>query len=173
MRAAARRGQPLLWALDGFAAWTRAILQVFRDPVHTGKRGRPPLVVWGDLQIVQGVKQYVGRRLTGVQRRVAHGCRRCAETIMQVTQVGLGVINTAYIERLNATFRTWLPALTRRSRTPARQVAHLEAAMFWIGAVYNFCRVHTTLNATPAMAADLTEYVWSVDELLRYRVQRE
>lgn len=173
VRAAARRGQPLLWAVDGFAAWTRAILQVFRDPVHTGKRGRPPLVVWGDLHIVQVVKQYVGRRLTGVQRRVAHGCRRCAETIMQVTQVGLGMINTAYIERLNATFRTWLPALTRRSRTPARQVAHLEAAMFWMGAVYNFCRVHTTLNATPAMAADLTEDVWSVDELLRYRVQRE
>jgi transposase-like protein len=173
VRAAARRGQPLLWAVDGFAAWTRAILQVFRDPVHTGKRGRPPLVVWGDLHIVQVVKQYVGRRLTGVQRRVAHGCRRCAETIMQVTQVGLGVINTAYIERLNATFRTWLPALTRRSRPPARQVAHLEAAMFWMGAVYNFCRVHTTLNATPAMAADLTEDVWSVDELLRYRVQRE
>ncbi len=173
VRAAARRGQPLLWAVDGFAAWTRAILQVFRDPVHTGKRGRPPLVVWGDLHIVQVVKPYVGRRLTDVQRRVAHGCRRCAETIMQVTQVGLGVINTAYIERLNATFRTWLPALTRRSRPPARQVAHLEAAMFWMGAVYNFCRVHTTLNATPAMAADLTEYVWSVDELLRYRVQRE
>ena len=92
---------------------------------------------------------------------------------MQATQVGLGVINTAYIERLNATFRTWLPALTRRSRTPARKAAHLEAAMFWMGAVYNFCRVHTTLNGTPAMAADLTEHVWSVEELLRYRPQRE
>ena len=92
---------------------------------------------------------------------------------MQATQVGLGVINTAYIERLNATFRTWLPALTRRSRTPARQVAQVEAAMFWTGVVYNFCRVHTTLNGTPAMAADLTDHVWPVDELLHYRVLRE
>ena len=92
---------------------------------------------------------------------------------MQASQVGLGVINTAYIERLNATFRTWLPALRRRSRTPAREVAHVEAGMFWMGAVYNFCRVHTTLNGTPAMAADLTDHVWSVDELLRYRPQRE
>lgn len=173
VRTAARVGQPILWAVDGFAAWTSAILAVFRDPVHTGKRGRPPLVVWADLHIVQVVKQYTGRRLSGVQRRVAHGCQRCAETIMQATQVGLGVINTAYIERLNATFRTWLPALTRRSRTPAREVAHLEAAMFWMGAVYNFCRVHTTLNGTPAMAADLTDQVWSVDALVRYRPKRE
>ena len=173
VRAAAHMGSPMLWAVDGFAAWTKAILTVFREPVRTGKRGRPPLVVWADLHIVQVVKQYTGRRLSGVQRRVVHGCHRCAETIMQATQVGLGVINTAYIERLNATFRTWLPALTRRSRTPAREVAHLEAAMFWMGAVYNFCRVHTTLNGTPAMAADLTDHVWSVDELLRYRPQRE
>ena len=173
VRAAARRGQPILWAVDGFAAWTSAILAVFRDPVRTGKRGRPPLVVWADLHIVQVVKQYSGRRLAAVQRRVAHGCLRSAEAIMQATQVGLGVINTAYIERLNATFRTWLPALTRRSRTPARQVAQVEAAMFWTGVVYNFCRVHTTLNGTPAMAADLTDHVWPVDELLHYRVLRE
>ncbi len=173
VRAAAQVGQPILWAVDGFVAWTTAILTVFRDPLRTGKRGRPRLVVWSDLHIVQVIKRRTGRRLTAIERRLAHGCLCCAECIMQASQVGLGVINTAYIERLNATFRTWLPALTRRSRTPAREVAHLEAAMFWMGVVYNFCRVHTTLNGTPAMAADLTDHVWSVDELLRYRPQRE
>jgi transposase-like protein len=173
VRAAAQVGRPILWAVDGFAAWTSGILRVFRDPLYTGKRGRPRLLVWADLHIVQVVKQYSGRKLTGVDRRLAHGCMRCAQAIMQATQVTLGVINTAYIERLNATFRTWLPALTRRSRTPARQVPHLEAAMFWMGVVYNFCRVHTTLQGTPAMAADLTDHVWSIRELLYYRVRRE
>ena len=173
VRAAACVGQPILWAVDGFGAWRQAILKVFRDPLHTGQRGRPRLVVWADLHVVQVVKQYRGRRLVGVERRVAYGCQRCAEAMVQATQVGWGVFNTAYIERLNATFRTWLPALTRRSRTPARQVAQLEAAMFWMAAVYNFCRVHTSLAGTPAMAADLTEHVWSVDELLRYRPKRE
>src|SRR5919202_1268143 len=155
VRAAARRGQPILWAIDGFAAWPKAIRHVFRDPVRTGQRDRPPLAVWADLHIVQVVKHYRGRRLCGVERRLAHGCLRRAEAIMHATQGGLGVINTAYIERLNATFRTWLPALTRRSRTPARAVAHLEAAMFWMGAGYNCCRVHATLRGTPALAADL------------------
>lgn len=173
VRAAAQLTQPILWAIDGFAAWVKAIRTVFREPVRTGKRGRPPLVVWPDLHIVQVVKQYTGRRLTGVQRRLAHGCMQAAEAIMQATQVALGVINTAYIERLNGTWRTWLPALTRRSRTPARQASHLEAAMFWTGVVYNFCRVHTTLQGTPAMAADLTDHLWTIDELLRHRVKRE
>jgi transposase-like protein len=173
VRAAAQRGRPILWAVDGFAAWTSGVLRVFRDPLRTGKRGRPRLVVWADLHVVQVVKQYTGRKLTGVDRRLAYGCMRCAQAIMQASQVTLGVINTAYIERLNATFRTWLPALTRRSRTPARQVPHLEAAMFWMGVVYNFCRVHATLQGTPAMAADLTDHVWSVRELLYYRVIRE
>ena len=45
--------------------------------------------------------------------------------------------------------------------------------MFWTGVVSNFCRVHTTLQGTAAMGADLTDHVWSVDELVRYRVQRE
>jgi transposase-like protein len=173
VRAAAQGGRPILWAVDGFAAWTTAIRQVFRDPLRTGKPGRPRLVVWTDLHIVQVIKRHTGRRLTAIERRLAHGCHHCAETIMQATQVGLGVINTAYIERLNATFRTWLPPLTRRSRTPAREVPQLEAAMFWMGAVYNFCRIHATLNGSPAMAADLTDHVWSVDELLRYRPKRE
>ncbi len=173
VRAAAQVGRPILWAVDGFAAWTTTILKVFRDPMRTGKRGRPPLVGWPDLHIVQVIKRSTGRKLTAIERRLAHGCQYCAEAMVQATQVGLGVINTAYIERLNATFRTWLPALTRRSRTPARAVAHVEAAMFWTGAVYNFCRVHTTLQGTPAMAADLSDHVWSVDELLRYRPKRE
>ena len=173
VRAAARVGQPILWAVDGFAAWPKAILHVFRTPLRTGRRGRPRLVVWDNLHIVQLVKQYTGRRLSGVQRRLKHGTLSGAEQIMHATQVGWGMINTAYIERLNATFRTWLPALTRRSRTPAREMVHLETAMFWMGVVYNFCRVHATLQGTPAMAADLTDHIWSVDDLLRYRVKRE
>ena len=63
LRAAAQPGQPILFAVDGFKAYVTCIRQVFRDPVHTGKRGRPPLVVWDDLHIVQVVKHRVGRRL--------------------------------------------------------------------------------------------------------------
>jgi len=173
VRAAAQPGQPILVAVDGFKAYVTCILKVFRDPQPTGKRGRPPLVVWEDLHIVQVVKQRVGRRLVSISRRLAHGSMARAEEIMQRTQVELGRINTAYIERLNATLRTWLPALVRRTRTPSGARERLEAALFWSGCVYNFCHVHATLAGTPAMAADLTDHGWSIDELIRYRCQRE
>jgi transposase-like protein len=173
VRAAAHPHQPILFAVDGFKAYVGCILKVFRDPQRTGKRGRPRLVIWDDLHIVQVVKQRVGRRLLSISRRVAHGSLTQAEAIMQATQVDLGSINTAYIERLNATLRTWMPALVRRTRTPSGDRGRLEAALFWTGCVYNFCHRHATLAGTPAMAAELTDHVWSIEELIRYRCQRE
>ncbi len=128
VRAAAQPGQAILFAVDGFKAYVTCILKVFRDPRHTGKPGRPRLVVWADLHIVQVVKQRHGR-LISITRRLAHGSLVQAEAIMQATQVELGRINTAYIERLNATLRTWLPALVRRTRTPSGARAQLEAAL--------------------------------------------
>jgi hypothetical protein len=173
VRAAAEPGRPILWAVDGFRAYPRAILSVFRDPLRTGKKGRPRLLVWEELHIVQVVKERVGKRLISITRRLAYGCLERAEELMQASQVLLGSINTAYIERLNATLRTWLPALVRRTRTPSGSRERLEAALFWTGCVYNFCHIHATLDGTPAMAADLTDHVWSIDELIRYRCRRE
>jgi len=173
VRAAAHPGKPLLFAVDGFKAYVSTILKVFRDPLRTGRRGHPRLVVWDDLHIVQVVKQRAGKRLTAITRRLAYGSLTRAEAIVQATQVELGRINTAYIERLNATLRTWIPALVRRTRTPSGACDRLEAALFWTGCVYNFCHVHATLMGTPAMAADLSDHVWSIDELIRYRCQRK
>jgi hypothetical protein len=149
------------------------ILKVFRDRLHTGQVGRPPLIVWEDLHIVQVVKKHVGRRLVSSTRRLVHGRLERAEAIMQATQVEMGCSSTADIERLNATLRTWLPAFVRRTRTPSGARSQLEAALFWTGCVYNFCHVHATLAGTPAMAADLTDHVWSIEDLIRYRCQRE
>ena len=103
-----------------------------------------------------------------MQRRIYHGCRQRVDELIAVSQVGIGLINTAYIERLNTTFRSRLPAFVRRSRCPARTVQRLRSEMFWSGYVYNFCAVHTSLQATPAMAAGLTDQVWSVEKLLRF-----
>lgn len=173
VKAAALPHRPVLWATDGFRAWASAILTVFRTPVYTGKPGRPRLQLWPDLHIVQVVKRYSGRCVTAVERRLLHGSQQVAEELVAVTQVGIGVFNTAYIERLNATFRTWIPATTRKTRTPAARRRRLDAALFWTGVVYNFCHVHASLQTTPAVAAGLTPSVWSIDQLLRYRLHRE
>ena len=81
------------------------------------------------------------------------------------------MINTAYIERLNATFRERLASLTRRGRALARRTLTLQHGMYLIGTVYNFCTPHASLahasgGTTPAMAAGITDHCWTVQELL-------
>jgi hypothetical protein len=84
------------------------------------------------------------------------------------------VINTAYIERLNATFRERLAPLARRCRALARQTLTLHEGMFVVGTVYNFCTPHASLSqtrkTTPAMAAGITDHCWTVRELLAFHV---
>jgi hypothetical protein len=94
----------------------------------------------GGLHIVQVIKRQVAgraRKLIAVERRLVHGCVQVAEQIMLATQTQLGVINTAYIERLQATLRGWLPMAFRRTRCPARSADRVEDALFWTGVVYN------------------------------------
>jgi hypothetical protein len=84
------------------------------------------------------------------------------------------VINTAYIERLNATFRECLAPLARRCRALARHTLTLHEGMFLVGTVYNFCTPHTSLShtpqTTPAMAAGITDHCWTMHELLSFHV---
>lgn len=164
--AALQRGHPCLWVTDGFGGWEQAIRRRLRTPLYTGKPGRPRLLLWSELHLVQVVKQKAAGRLVSIEKRLRIGSWSLAQELLCLSQTQLGTFNTAYIERLNASLRTWIPALTRRSRTPTRYRLHLEAAMFWTGVVYNFCRIHTTLQGTPAMATGLTDSVWSVRELL-------
>jgi transposase-like protein len=170
VRAAAGSVQPILFAVDGFAAYPKAVLKSFYTKLYTGKRGRPRHIRWPDLHIVQVVKQRSGKKIKTISRRIVHGCRNRVDDLISMSQTAMGLINTAYIERLNATFRARMPSLVRRTRNLARTVERLEAEMFWSGVVYNFCTIHTSISATPAMAADLTSHTWSVEELLLFKL---
>ena len=112
--------RPLLVCTDGLSSYVRAIRETFRDPVQTGRQGRPRLRSWRNVCIAQVVKRYAQRRVVDVERRIVAGTPARVETLRRRAQ-GDGVINTAYIERLNATFRERLAALTRRGRALARR----------------------------------------------------
>jgi len=118
--------------------------------------------------IGQVVKRRVAHRVVAVTRRLAYGS---AAALAQVLPAGQQM-HTAYIERLNATFRARLGTLTRRTRALARRERRLHRGMYLLGTVYNFCTPHASLagGQTPAMAAGITDHVWSVGELLHYPV---
>ena len=167
--------RPVLLVADGLVTYVDAFRKAFRTPQRTGKRGAPRLVVWPELVIGQVVKHTRQRRVVAVVRRLAHGSRTLAQQLIRQTQRA-GVLNTAYIERLNGTFRARLAVLVRRTHGAARRQARLQAGMYLIGTVYNFCTDHASLTQrdqgvrTPAMAAGITDHRWSVGELLRQRI---
>ena len=169
----------VLVCTDSFSGYVNAFRRVWRVPAHTGRRGRPRLVEEQGLLVGQAVKQYAKRRVIGVAHRVAVGTQQAVERALEVT--GCRVINTAYIERLNATFRARLAPLVRRTRGLARKSERLEAGMWLVGCCYNWCWAHHSLRVTqaaggewmgrtPAMAAGLTGHIWSLEELLTYKL---
>ncbi len=175
--------RPLLLAVDGLVSYVDAFQKAFRAPVPPrGGRGRPRLLPWPDINLVQVIKQRSAGGLS-VARRVVQGSQQAVAHLLQRTQGG-GVINTAYIERFNGTVRQRLVWLTRRTRCLAHQSQTLQAGMYVVGCYYNFCDVHHSLRVklwvgtrayrwvqrTPAIAAGLTDHVWSPHDLFWHKI---
>jgi len=75
-------------------------------------------------------------------------------------------ISTSYAERNNLNCRTFLRRLTRLTNGFSKRVECLAAALWLYFAHYNFVRIHGSLRMTPAMAANVTDHLWSVEEML-------
>ena len=175
--------RPLLLAVDGLASYVRAFRTAFRSPLpRDGQVGRSKLVAWPDIAIVQVVKHRATASFD-IVRRIVQGGETLVIQLLKLSQGG-GVINTAYIERLNATFRQRLACLARRTRYLVQKQATLIAGMYIVGCFYNFCDEHESLRLpleiidqrrhwlqrTPAIAAGLTDHCWTPTELLTFRV---
>lgn len=172
----------MLLAVDGLASYVKAFRRAFRTSLKGEKGGRHRLISWPNVAIVQVVKQHQKGTIT-IDRRIVQGTQQMIARLIERTQGG-GVINTAYIERLNATFRQRLAWLARRTQNLARQTETLLVGIFTVGTFYNFCDNHHSLRLklsvgsrgyrwvqrTPAMAAGLTAHRWTVEELFHFKI---
>ena len=114
-----------------------------------------------------------------VRRRIIFGAR---EIITEV--LGGQQINTAYVERDNLTSRQSIGRLVRKTLSHSKNSYFLRRHLALEDAIFNFVRPHQALRIampqptlgrkwqqrTPAMAAELTDHIWSLEELLSYRV---
>ncbi len=75
-------------------------------------------------------------------------------------------ICTSHIERANLTIRHFVKRLARMTPCFSKKWENLKAALAWHFCFYNFCWVHGSLKATPAMQSHLTDHVWTVEEVL-------
>lgn len=159
---------------DGWGGIDEAILAVYGVIPEYGGRGRPPSRPkpgqdWLYLQMVKQRDEH--GHLEGVVLKATWGQK--AELIELLGK------STAYIERSNLTTRLFNARLTRKTLAFSKDLALHRAAVIWEDAYYNLVRPHKSLRkpvsesgparwvpSTPAMAAKLTDHIWTVKELL-------
>ncbi len=175
----------LLVMTDGYKSYESLFPSVFGEPyrpARNGRRGRFPKVryrVNRSLAHLQLIKRREGARVVEVVPRTAHGSRRRVEK--ELEKLGYQKPNLSAIERQNGTARRMNAYLVRRSLAFGRKEESREALGWWSAVVYNFCRTQRGLRVplgvsegrrryerrTPAMAANLTDFIWTVAYVLR------
>jgi IS1 family transposase len=182
-----------LFLTDGFKEYAAALLTHYGQWVQplrrqtTGPAPKPRWMPRPELRYAQVVKSYRRRRLVRVRHRVVFGT---LAAINQVLTAQGWQINTAFIERANLTIRQHVAAVGRRVMTLCKGEAGLRQQLAVYHVYYNFCLPHASLRLplpqpeptngtgsvkrcrpqTPAMVADLTDHVWTLLEVLRFRV---
>ena len=182
-----------LFLTDGFKAYTTALLThdgQWVQPARQRAQGPAPKPRWlprPGLLYAPVIKTVRRRRLVRVSHRVIFGTLVAME---QVLAAHGWHINTAFVERLNLTIRQHVAAVGRRVSTLCKGENGLRQQLTLPQVYYNFCLPHTSLRqplaqpeptkgigsaktwrpCTPAMAAGLTDHVWTLREVLLFRV---
>jgi IS1 family transposase len=178
---------------DGLKDYGTAFLAHFGQwiqPARRREKGPLPKPRWvpgPELLYAQVVKSYRRRRIVGVTYRVVFGTM---ERVQQVLSACGRKINTAFVERLNLDIRQRVAAVGRRVNTLCQGEDGLRQQLAVYHVYYNFCLPHASLRrpllvpeptngrgsakvwrpCTPAMAAGLTDHVWTLKEVLMVRV---
>ena len=75
-------------------------------------------------------------------------------------------ISTSYIERANLTMRMGMRRFTRLTNAFSKKIENHAAAVSLHMMHYNFARKHQTLGTTPAVAAGVSDHIWSIEEIV-------
>lgn len=75
-------------------------------------------------------------------------------------------VSTSYVERQNLTMRMSMRRFTRLTNAFSKKLDNHIHALALYFAFYNFCRIHKTLRVTPAMAAGITDKLWSLEDIV-------
>jgi IS1 family transposase len=182
-----------LFLTDGLRAYLTALLTHYGQWVQparrqaTGPHPKPRWMPLPQLLYAQVVKTVRRRRLVRVSHRVVFGA---FEAVQQVLAACGWQINTSFVERLNLSMRQHVAAIGRRVSTLCKGEEGLRQQLALYHTYYNFCLPHASLRqaqpppepthgmgstkqwrpCTPAMRAGLTDRLWTLREVLLYRV---
>jgi IS1 family transposase len=173
-----------LFVSDGWDAYIEALLGAFhriQDSPRTGRPGRPPgpqMIPDPDLRYAQLVKVRNNGRVVATHKRVVFG---------EEDTVDKDTICTSLIERENLSFRQDNRRLSRKTNGFSKCIEMLNHQVAFYRAYANFVKKHSSLreqidekvvgnvrrkwrHRTPAMSAGITDHVWSLRDLLTFKV---
>ena len=181
---------------DQWSQYPKALLNGYGLPeiiVHIpGKRGPKPkakLLPPSNLLYAQVVKRRERGRVVEVTTKVVFGTEDAIQARLDASTVS-ETINTSFVERNNLTCRQCNGRLSRKVLSFSKDLTWMEKHLWLSLAYYHFVLPHTSLArplpkpqptrstgspkkwqpVTPAMAAGITDHVWTMEELLSYRV---
>jgi hypothetical protein len=182
-----------LFLTEGFREYLTALLTHYGywvQPPRRQDKGRYPQPRWMPLPgllYAQVIKTMRRRRLVAVKPRMVFGT---LEAVNQLLAPLGWQINTSFVERINLTIRQHVAAVGRRVSTLCKGEDGLRQQLALFQTYHNFCLPHAGLRqpllqpvptngtgsakvwrpCTPAMAAGLTDHVWTLREVLLFRV---
>lgn len=121
-----------------------------------------------EIDFAQLVKIYgnqVGPSIPAEVRYSPAQCMGARKTVIS-GQPEFKHVSTSHVERQNLTMRMQMRRFTRLTNAFSKKLENHEAAIALHFMHYNFCRIHQTLRVTPAMEAEITDHVWTLDELI-------
>jgi IS1 family transposase len=119
----------------------------------------------GDVDFAQLVKHY-GRESIPENHRYSPAVCTGAEKIVRSGRPDMDHVATSYVERQNLTMRMSMRRFTRLTNAFSKKVENHTHAIALHFMHYNFVRVHQTLRVTPAMAANVTDHVWEIGDIV-------
>lgn len=145
-----------------------------------GRKPLPKLIPVEDLKYIKVCKKKVKNYVVETIQRIIFGD---PEEVFDMLEANLDdYIGTSYVERINLTIRTSLARFIRKGMNFSKTIKMHQKAFDFFQAWYNFIKPHDSLKLkvesgkrkwfqrTPAMAEKITDHIWSLKELLTFRV---
>lgn len=118
------------------------------------------------IDYAQLVKLYGATQGKGDERRYSPAECVGAKKMLREGDPDMKHVSTSYVERQNLNMRMGMRRFTRLTNAFSKKLDNHCHALSLYFMFYNFCRIHKTLKVTPAMAAGVTDRLWSMSDIV-------
>lgn len=148
---ASRMANRIQLTTDGHGAYIQAVEDAFGADVDYAMLVK----LYGTLgQSKEDARRYSPAECTGIMKRRITGNPNVRD------------VSTSYIERANLTMRMHMRRFTRLTNGFSKKLENHMHAVSLHFMFYNFCKIHSSLRVTPAMAAGIDDHVWGMEEVV-------